>query len=551
MSVYQIQKYKFPPSIEKNIAILVASGDLRLSANQTCWPAQESMEKSVVEAFAGLGVTVKRAHNYDPDEKHGFISSQRMGMDVFMNIPPEAPLIVAEAVWQYSHHVLAGLRDHHGPILTLANWSGQWPGLVGVLNLNACLTKMGVEYSTIWSENFSDDFFLDGIRQWKQTGKIAYDLSHVRELDIRKLPKPEAELGAALANQLKFKKAILGIFDEGCMGMYNAIIEDELLNPSGIYKERLSQSALVAEMSQVKDQEAQRAFTWLKNRGMNFVIGTDEASELTENQLLQQLKMYIAAVRLAHEFGCDAIGIQYQQGLKDMTPASDLAEGLLNNVERPPVYHRETCDELYPRQALPHFNEVDEGAAVDALVTNWVWNTMGYDPATTLHDIRWGEHFTGEGVDDFVWVFEISGSVPPSHFIGGFAGATSERQPPIYFPLGGGSLKGISKPGEIVWSRVFVMDDKLHADIGRATSILLPAEETERRWQLTTKQWPIMHAVLHGVSRDQMMARHKANHLNVCYAPSADEADKALAAKAAMFAAMGLEVHLCGDIKVG
>jgi len=58
-----------------------------------------------------------------------------------------------------------------------------------------------------------------------------------------------------------------------------------------------------------------------------------------------------------------------------------------------------------------------------------------------------------------------------------------------------------------------------------------------------------MHGVLHGITRDQMMARHKANHLNVVYAPDAETADKALAAKAAMFDAMGLKVHLCGTIK--
>jgi len=60
-----------------------------------------------------------------------------------------------------------------------------------------------------------------------------------------------------------------------------------------------------------------------------------------------------------------------------------------------------------------------------------------------------------------------------------------------------------------------------------------------------------MHAVLHGVTRDQMMARHQANHVQVVYAPSAAEADKALAAKAAMFQAMGLHVHLCGEVPVG
>jgi hypothetical protein len=186
---------------------------------------------------------------------------------------------------------------------------------------------------------------------------------------------------------------------------------------------------------------------------------------------------------------------------------------------------------------------------VDALVTNRVWTAMGLDPATTLHDVRWGAWYRGDGIDDFVWVFEISGAAPASHFIGGYAGAISERQPPMYFPLGGGTLKGVSKPGEVIWSRVFVQDGKLHADLGRATSVLLPKEETERRWQSTTSQWPIMHAVLRGISRDQMMARHKSNHLNVVYAPSADVAYKALAAKAAMLAEMGIAVHLCGDVQ--
>jgi hypothetical protein len=89
-----------------------------------------------------------------------------IGMNVFMDIPPDAPLIVAEAVWQYSHNVLSGLQQHRGPILTLANWSGGWPGLVGMLSLNASLHKSGVKFSTLWSKDFTDDLFLNGIRQW-------------------------------------------------------------------------------------------------------------------------------------------------------------------------------------------------------------------------------------------------------------------------------------------------------------------------------------------------------------------------------------------------
>ena len=89
--------------------LMAASGDLRQSANETCWPAQEAMEKKVVEALKAFDVEVERAHAYDPALKHGFIASQRQGLEVFAKVDPEAPIIVAEAVWQYSHHVLPGL----------------------------------------------------------------------------------------------------------------------------------------------------------------------------------------------------------------------------------------------------------------------------------------------------------------------------------------------------------------------------------------------------------------------------------------------------------
>jgi hypothetical protein len=526
--------------------LLVTSGDLRLSANQVCWPAQRDMEEKLTAAFARKGFKLVRAHAYNEAEKHGFISSQRQGMDVFMNIHSEAKLVFATAAWQYSHHVLPGLRSHMGPVLTVANWSGQWPGLVGLLNLNGSLTKAGRKFSSIWSKEFTDEFFLGALDEWLRTGNISHDLTHVRDLDRSRIPAESAALGAELAEELKYRKAIMGIFDEGCMGMYNAIIDDELLNPAGIYKERLSQSALVAKMRTVTDDEARGIYDWLVQKGMKFVFGKDPATELTLDQVLEQCKMYIAAVRIAKDYGCDAVGIQYQQGLKDMAPASDLAEGLLNNTDRPPVFAEGTNEELFAGGPLVHFNEVDECAGADALITNLCWKALGLDPSTTLHDVRWGEYYKGDGVDDFVWLLQISGAAPANHFVGGYAGASSERQPAMYFPLGGGSLKGIGKPGEIVWSRVFVEGGALHADMGRGTVVSLPAAETERRWKETTPPWPIVHTVLHGVSQNQMMARHKANHVNVAYAPTPEIADKALATKAAMLAELGIKVHLCG-----
>jgi len=521
--------------------VLIASGDLRLSANRVCWPAQAAVEAAVTKAVNSFGFAVERGHPFDTAKQHGFIDSQKYGMAVFQNIPPAAPLIVAEAVWQYSHHVLHGLATHQGPILTVANWSGQWPGLVGMLNLNGSLTKAGVQYSTLWSDDFTDEAFLTKLTAWLHGRAVVHDTSHVKPLAGLQLPADAEQVGVALARQLKREKAIMGVFDEGCMGMFNAIVPDHLLNPTGVYKERLSQSALYAAMRDVPAAEALAVRHWLDAKGLQFKTGPNPETDLTDEQILDQCRMYIAALRLADEFGCHTIGIQYQQGLKDLAPASDLVEGMLNNTDRPPVKSLDGRV-LYEGQPLPHFNEVDECAGLDGLVTYRVWKALGFPPENTLHDLRYGETYQGQ----FVWVFEISGAVPAAHNVGGYAGSVSERQPAMYFRLGGGSLKGVSKPGEVVWSRVFIEDGKLKADLGLAQAIALPKEETERRWNITTPQWPVMHAVLHGISRDQMMARHKANHIQVAYAPDAAGARKALAAKAAFFQEAGLEVSLCG-----
>jgi hypothetical protein len=329
------------------------------------------------------------------------------------------------------------------------------------------------------------------------------------------------------------------------MGMFNAIIPDELLFSTGVYKERLSQSALYYGATQVSDEEARAIYQWLLDKGMRFHLGTDEATELTERQVLWQCKSYIAALRIADEFGCETIGIQYQQGLKDLLPASDLAEGILNNSERPPVTNS-AGQVIRNGEPMTHFNEADECAGLDGLFTNRVHKALGQPVENTLHDIRWGDLDRSGTTSDYVWVFLISGSAPPAHHIDEYKGTDSLRQPPMFFRLGGGTVRGIAKPGEIVWSRIFIADGRLKMDLGRAKVIALPPTETERRWKETTVQWPIMHAVTYGITRDEMVARHKANHIQVAYANSGKEADLVLYTKATLAAELGLEVSVCG-----
>ena len=143
---YALPNVTKPPRLKKRQVQLVASGDLRASANEKCWPAQANMEEAlhVRVADAGLRAGPRAPVQARPAARLHRLAEGRHGRLPHAASTRDAPLIVAESVWQYSHHVLPGLIAHRGPILTAANWSGTWPGLVGMLNLNGSLTKAGV-----------------------------------------------------------------------------------------------------------------------------------------------------------------------------------------------------------------------------------------------------------------------------------------------------------------------------------------------------------------------------------------------------------------------
>ncbi len=547
-----------------NILYLIASGDLRESANLSGWKEQSAMEENLKAAFKKRGYDLVRAYAIGD---HGFVNSQKMGNEVFENIPEGATVVVAESVWQYSHHVLGGLVQRKDlKILTVANYDGTWPGLVGLSNLNACLVKHNRDFATVWSEDFTDDAFNQKLDEFLKKGTITHEASHIKAFgdvlgNIQEEYADAIRLGEAHADRILHKRAIAGYMDEMCMGMENAVFGNELLYPKGIGKENISQSELVARMGTVSDEEGQAVIEWLRDKGMTFKVGEDEDNELTERQLIEQGKMYVAAVRIANKYGCDVIGIQYQQGLKDSCPASDLAEGLLNNVDRPPVVGDEADKPYYgevirPGEAIPCFNEVDGGCAIDLILSNPLWTSLDQDPAANQEDIRWSRKYTGPATttkgeiqleDEEIWVELLSGSAPASHFKNGYASAKGYRQSNVYFPKGGSTLFGIGKEGEVVVSRVYIQrNGRLAINIMRGAVVGLPEAETKDRLDRTTPSWPIKHLVRYGVTRDNMLL-HPSNHETILYADDAEMANNLMFAKAAMAQKLGFDVFIWGD----
>jgi L-fucose isomerase-like protein len=516
--------------------ILISNGDFRDTAAVNCWPMQEETLCQVERAFGSLEVKTERGNPFKTNLNHGFITTQAEGCEVFAKIDPELPVAIVLSSWVYAHHVASSLKLHQGPILLIGNFDGTWPGLVALLNHSATFDRMAIPHSKIWSDGFSSDRnFMTRLSQWVDKGSIAYPIDHIAPLRSLKISEEAESFGHELAQDILKRKRILGQMDPGCMGMLNAVMSPDKLARVGLPLELLNQSDLLAEMSLVTDDEAEQTLDWLINKKVEFKWGTDDETELTRNQVLEQMKMYIAAGRIHERYGLSAIGIPYQYGLVRCTSASDLAEGMLNNRERPEIISSSTGSPIAQDRPIVHFNEGDVGSGVPQVLMHDILVKKRMPPETTLHDVRWGDEWEGK----FVWALEISGGAPPAHF-GGWDKTTVYRQTPMYFPKGGGTCSGISKPGKVTWARFYESFGQIGMDMGTGEVLDLPEDEVKRRLSCTSEEWPIANLYIPGYDRDKLMSTHKSNHITICYGNILQE----LASTAQK---IGIEVSIIGD----
>ncbi|MDT5024018.1 MAG: hypothetical protein QOE61_444 [Micromonosporaceae bacterium] len=71
MTGYTMPVLAAPPAAVPGTVYTVASGDLRPSANLTCWPTQQQLESDVTAAVAGLGWRVRRGHEVSAERRTG------------------------------------------------------------------------------------------------------------------------------------------------------------------------------------------------------------------------------------------------------------------------------------------------------------------------------------------------------------------------------------------------------------------------------------------------------------------------------------------------
>jgi L-fucose isomerase-like protein len=471
-------------------------GDARHKPNELAQPNVEEATQALERALKKLG----RA----PYRVEGFLSKPHEAIEKLG--PIGDPMIAVCVHWFYGPHTTDGVVGKDNPLLLASNFSGRWPGLVGLLNTGACLELLGRPFSRLWSDApdlSADEAFMARLEAWCATGRIDYpedELAYAAPVSAG-----AAAMARRVADGIRRRRALLLMLGDTSMGMINGYFGPRLLTRHGFTEHKVDQAWIIDRGRRIPDRRIDDALRFVKDRGVTFHWGEPDALDFTESSTREQLRDYLAVLDLVDEFKADCLGWQYQLGLIPLRPPSDFAEGLFNSSCRPESNG----------DTIACATEADQGNAVPMELMKRLLKEKGLHQAVMFHDVRWGATHEGR----FLWVLLNSGSCGAyafNHDPETLRGAHSYRQPSLYFPTPGGTFAGESLPGEMTWARAYVKGGALWMDVGRGEVVKLPPEVRDSWWEGTTRQWPFMAADL-GISRDTLMAHYLSNHVAVAY----------------------------------
>ena len=499
------------------------------------WPGDgrdipnEQALPSVTEATGQMEAALRKLGR-EPYRVEGFLTKPHHAMEKLG--PIDDPMIGICVHWFYGPHTTEGVVGKDNPLLLASNFSGQWPGLVGLLNTGACLESLNREFSRVWTDAAdwtADDVFMTRLEEWCDTGRIDYGQEGIVHGAGLPAVSPEARvLADGVAKRLRDRRALILMLGDTSMGMINGYLGPRLLNKHGFSEHKVDQAWVVSRGRDVAKKRIDDALAFVKEAGVTFHWGEGDATDFDENATREQLRDYLAVKDMVEEYKADCLGWQYQLGLIPLRPPSDFAEGLFNSVCRP-----ESDGDV-----VITATEADQGNAVPMEMMKRLLLAKGLHQAVMFHDVRWG----GEHEGRFVWVLLNSGSSGAyafNHEPDTLQGVHSYRQPAGYFPMPGGTFTGESLPGAVTWARSYIRDDVLWMDVGRGEVVKLPPAKRDAWWEGTNRQWPFMAADL-GMSRDVLMANYMSNHAAVAYGDVFEE-------MVALSEALGFRVRVLGD----
>ncbi|MGH9751178.1 MAG: fucose isomerase [Blastocatellia bacterium] len=481
--------------MKKRIAIFYP-GDARAIPNELALP-------SVTETTTQLEAALRRL-GHEPYRIEGFITKPHEAIEKLSGI--DDPLIGVCVHWLYGPHTTDGVIGKENPLLLASNFSGRWPGLVGLLNTGACLESLDRKFSRVWTDapDWSrDDEFMSRLDEWCKNGSIAYSEDEI--IDDAPVSDDAARRAREVAEEIRRRRALILMLGDTSMGMINGYFGPRLLNKHGFTEHKIDQAWIIDRGRRINERRIDEALAFVKAKGVTFHYGESGAEDFDERATREQLRDYLVVLDMIDEYKADCLGWQYQLGLIPLRPPSDFAEGLFNSVCRPESNG----------DTIACATEADQGNAVPMEMMKRLLKAKGLHQAVMFHDVRWGAKHDGR----FLWVLLNSGSCGAyafNHDPDTLAGVHSYRQPSAYFPTPGGTFAGESLAGGMTWARAYIKQGSLWMDIGRGEVVKLPPDVRDAWWEGTTRQWPFMAADL-GISRETLMAHYLSNHIAVAY----------------------------------
>lgn len=471
-------------------------GDYRSKPNGLAQPNAEQATIQMERALKKLGRASYRIE--------GFITRPHEAIEKLG--PVDDPLVGVCVHWCYAPHTTDGVVGKNSPLLLASNFSGLWPGLVGLLNTGACLESLGRKFSRVWSEAedwTADNVFMDRLDEWLNTGRISYTTEQIGY--SVPISKDALDRSRSVAEKIRKRRILALMLGDTSMGMINGYFGPRRLAPIGFSEHKIDQAWIIHRGRSISDRRLNNAMAFVKESGIKFHWGELGAEDFDENASKEQLRDYLTVLDIVNEFKADCVGWQYQLGLVPLRPPSDFAEGLLNSICRP-----ESNGDV-----IITATEGDQGNLVPMELMKRLLKSKGLHQGVMFHDVRWGAEYEGR----FLWVLLNSGSCGAYAMSGDsntLRGVHSYRQPPEYFPIPGGTFSGEALPGLITWARAYLKNNELWMDVGKGEVVALPEQIRERWWTETTREWPFMAADL-GVSQETLMGHYMSNHIAVAY----------------------------------
>ena len=239
-------------------------GDARQKPNALAEPNVEAATVQFERALRKLG--------REPYRVPGFLTKPHEAIDKLG--PIDDPLFGVFVHWVYGPHTADGVAGKDNPLLLASNFSGQWPGLVGLLNTGACLETVGREHSRIWTDapDFSaDPRFMERLDEWCVTGKIRYEENAI----FRHAPITSAAVGLArkVAADVRRRRPLLLMLGDTSMGMINGYFGPRLLHPIGFAEHKIDQAWIIDRGRRIEERAHRRCVLLRQRSRRHFSLG--------------------------------------------------------------------------------------------------------------------------------------------------------------------------------------------------------------------------------------------------------------------------------------